>query len=263
MDLTCPECGAHLEFTLQAVTARPTLPELVQPPSPSGPQLISVAEAAARLAISRAKVHQEMTSGRLPSVKIGGRRLVALRKLEEFIEESAEPTSTPRLSPLWNDLAGVVARARIPARPRPAARRSPASPTPVAASPPPRTTPRPWTEWMAPEEHEAALQRMAANGYPEDVLQHMRDEPLGLYTIGLPEAARRLGLANSTVYKLVRDGRLPTFTYQPYASERPKQLIGLRALERWIETEGAKEPGPGRPRRRKTTVKEVKPPKVV
>ena len=62
MDLTCPECGAHLELTLQAATVRSALPEPVQPPSLLGPQLISVAEAAARLAISRAKVHQEMAS---------------------------------------------------------------------------------------------------------------------------------------------------------------------------------------------------------
>lgn len=60
----------------------------------------------------------------------------------------------------------------------------------------------------------------------------MRDDPIGLYTIGLPEAARRLGLAKSTVYNLAKEGRLPIFTYQPYVSERLKELIGLRALER-------------------------------
>jgi hypothetical protein len=52
-------------------------------------------------------------------------------------------------------------------------------------------------------------------------------------------------LAKSTVYKLVKEGKLPSFTYQPYAGERPKQLIGLRALERWIETKGGEGAGPG------------------
>ena len=109
---------------------------------------------------------------------------------------------------------------------------------------------------MTPEEHEAALKRLGGDGYPEDVLQHMRDDPVGPYTVGLPEAARRLGLAKSTVYKLVKEGELPTFSYQTYANERPKQLIGLRALERWIETEAAKEPGPGWPRGRRSGVED-------
>jgi hypothetical protein len=34
-------------------------------------------------------------------------------------------------------------------------------------------------------------------------------------------------------------------------------LIGLRALEHWIESEADKEPGPGRPRGRNTTVKYI------
>lgn len=211
---------------------------------------MSVAEVAARLAISRAKVHQEMASGRLPSVKIGGRRLVAVRKLEEFIEASAEPPPVERLRPRWNDVSPVAARTRSPERARPPARRASAPTAPPPISAPTLTTFRRWTEWMTPEEHETALKGLGADGYPDDVLQHMRDDPMGPYTVGLPEAARRLGLAKSTVYKLVKEGKLPTFTYQPYANERPKQLIGLRALESWIDTEGAKDPSPGRPRGR-------------
>ena len=109
---------------------------------------------------------------------------------------------------------------------------------------------------MTPDEHEEALKRLGRDGYPDHVLEHMRDDPVGPFTVGLPEAARRLGLAKSTVYKLVKEGELPTFSYQPYANERPKQLVGLRALERWIETQAAKEPGLGRPRGRRSGVKD-------
>ena len=180
--------------------------------------------------------------------------------MNTFIEASAEPPPVDRLAPRWNELPRVAARAQIPERaPRAASRAAaPANPAPNAA---PTPTPfRPWTEWMTREEHEAALKGLGADGYPDDVLQHMRDDPMGPYTVGLPEAACRLGLAKSTVYKLFKEGKLPTFTYQRYTNERPKRLIGLRALERWIETEAAKDPGPGRPRGRKAGVKDLKAP---
>ena len=54
----------------------------------SAVQLVDVVEAARRLACGRTQIYQLMDSGRLPWVKIGRCRKIALRDLTEFVEDN-------------------------------------------------------------------------------------------------------------------------------------------------------------------------------
>jgi excisionase family DNA binding protein len=95
-DLICPSCGSQLEWSLA-----PAREEL--PPAPAQTQvhvdegdkrlLIPVAEVAVRLGVSRNTVYQELQSGRLPSVRLGSRRLVPLRQLTEFLARAVEDSA--------------------------------------------------------------------------------------------------------------------------------------------------------------------------
>lgn len=51
------------------------------------PDLMSVVEAARRLGIGRTKIYELIESGRLPSVKIGKRRLISHEMIEAFRKE--------------------------------------------------------------------------------------------------------------------------------------------------------------------------------
>lgn len=53
-------------------------------------KLLTVAEAAHRLSIGRSRAYAEIMSGRLPSVKIGARRLVPAAALDEYITSLSE-----------------------------------------------------------------------------------------------------------------------------------------------------------------------------
>jgi excisionase family DNA binding protein len=53
-------------------------------------RLLTPAEAAARLRISRALFYRLVTSGRLRSLKIGGRRLIVEEDLEAYIASQSE-----------------------------------------------------------------------------------------------------------------------------------------------------------------------------
>jgi hypothetical protein len=89
---------------------------------------------------------------------------------------------------------------------------------------------------MSEGEHEEALTGLAARGWPASVIDHMRDDPIGPYVLRLPEVAKRLGISRSTVHKMAKDGRLPAFTEQPpYRDQKAAVLVGIRALERWID----------------------------
>ena len=58
--------------------------------------LYSVGEVAERLRVGRSTIFELLASGRLPSVRIGRRRLVTARALELFVAdlEAASPPST-------------------------------------------------------------------------------------------------------------------------------------------------------------------------
>jgi len=51
------------------------------------PRLYSVENIMSLLNVGRTKVYNEMDSGRLRSVKVGKRRLVSARALDEYIEK--------------------------------------------------------------------------------------------------------------------------------------------------------------------------------
>lgn len=53
--------------------------------------LLSVEEAAAALGIHRATVYDLLAKGHLASVRIGRRRLIARRTLEDFVSRSEQP----------------------------------------------------------------------------------------------------------------------------------------------------------------------------
>jgi excisionase family DNA binding protein len=55
-----------------------------------GSQLLSLEEARARLGIGRTLLYAVLSNGQLPSVRIGERRLIAVRDLEAFIERRRE-----------------------------------------------------------------------------------------------------------------------------------------------------------------------------
>jgi excisionase family DNA binding protein len=61
----------------------------------------SIAEAAAATGLSRPTLERHLAAGRLASVKIGGRRLIAVADLEAFIAggDRKSPKGDPRLPP--------------------------------------------------------------------------------------------------------------------------------------------------------------------
>jgi excisionase family DNA binding protein len=62
----------------------------------------SIAEAAAATGLSRPTLERHLAAGRLASVKIGGRRLIAVADLEAFVrsgEDQKSPKDDPCRSP--------------------------------------------------------------------------------------------------------------------------------------------------------------------
>ena len=72
---------AAIVATVQAELAGP-----MSPPRPPRERLLSVGEAAAALAIGRSRLYGEIGAGRLRSVKVGRRRLVAASAIAAYIE---------------------------------------------------------------------------------------------------------------------------------------------------------------------------------
>ena len=57
------------------------------PPAPD--RLLSIDEAASSLGIGRSRLYDEIGAGRLRSIKVGGRRLVAAGSITDFIAAAA------------------------------------------------------------------------------------------------------------------------------------------------------------------------------
>lgn len=57
------------------------------------PKLYSIQEAATLLGISRTTLYQLLTSGELGSLKIGRRRCIARKSLDDFIKRAIERNS--------------------------------------------------------------------------------------------------------------------------------------------------------------------------
>jgi len=63
--------------------------------APHSPQLLSVAEAAALLNIQQDTLRHWLCDRRLPFVKIGGRTMLKLRDLEDYIQAQTVPAEAP------------------------------------------------------------------------------------------------------------------------------------------------------------------------
>ena len=50
-------------------------------------RLLSVIDASKYLSISRSKLYQWLEKGRIPSVRIDGRRLIDIRDLDQFVDD--------------------------------------------------------------------------------------------------------------------------------------------------------------------------------
>jgi excisionase family DNA binding protein len=50
-------------------------------------RLLSVIDASKYLSISRSKLYQWLERGRIPSVRIDGRRLIDIRDLDQFVDD--------------------------------------------------------------------------------------------------------------------------------------------------------------------------------
>lgn len=60
-------------------------------PEGSAPLAVSVPEAARLIGLSRSSAYEAVKRGDIPSVRIGGRVLVPLRRLEEMIDPDRTP----------------------------------------------------------------------------------------------------------------------------------------------------------------------------
>lgn len=56
-----------------------------------GPLLLSVKDAAAYLGLGRSKMYELVNCGELPSLALGGRRLVSREALNEFVAQMSRP----------------------------------------------------------------------------------------------------------------------------------------------------------------------------
>lgn len=62
-------------------------------------RLLGVDEAAAMLGIGRTALYGELASGRLPSIKVGRRRLVPASAVQRFIDDQSDAASKACLPP--------------------------------------------------------------------------------------------------------------------------------------------------------------------
>jgi excisionase family DNA binding protein len=63
----------------------------------------------------------------------------------------------------------------------------------------------------------------------------MTDNPIPRLALSVPDAAVALGLAESTVWEMIKNGEIQSFQH------KRRRLISIRAIEAWI---AAKENGP-------------------
>lgn len=63
--------------------------ELEAEPAPGPDRLLSIDQACAALGLGRSRTYQEISSGRLPSIRVGRRRLVPAAAIARYIAERA------------------------------------------------------------------------------------------------------------------------------------------------------------------------------
>jgi excisionase family DNA binding protein len=61
-----------------------------------GPLLLSVADAAHMIGVSRSKLYELLASNEIPSVRIGSRRLVAVATLQAWVAEQLAASAGER-----------------------------------------------------------------------------------------------------------------------------------------------------------------------
>lgn len=66
-------------------------PEYRCPQNATPPLAVGVNDAARLLGVSRDTIYRLINSGKLKSVKLGGRRVVPIRELERLLEEEVTP----------------------------------------------------------------------------------------------------------------------------------------------------------------------------
>jgi len=88
-----PGAGAMRAFVARIMGAEPGLRHDIERGRPNVEHLLfKVEDAAAALALSRAKTFELIARGEIETVKIGRSRRVTRRALEQFIERAAEGT---------------------------------------------------------------------------------------------------------------------------------------------------------------------------
>jgi excisionase family DNA binding protein len=63
----------------------PTKDDTARDHEPSKPRLLSIKQAVYELGISRTAVYEQITAGKIKTVKIGRRRLISSEAIEDFI----------------------------------------------------------------------------------------------------------------------------------------------------------------------------------
>jgi excisionase family DNA binding protein len=211
-----------------------------EPPTVNG-KLLTLAEVAERLDISRTKVHQLIARGEISSISIGRIRRVTPAALAEFLAESrqeahrnayvptppAMPTkATPRRSP---DRAKATSAPTTDSL----STRTPNPPKPPKLTLAELLEPRPDTS-AAPRFTEAELQKFVQDlrekGWPTDLVEQIeadeREHVHRVYVLTIKDVQERLGISRYAVEKLVRDGRIRLFTIAPhYRGDKPSLRI--------------------------------------
>lgn len=216
----------------------------------AAPRLLTIADLAQRLAVSRSKAYALVARGAIRSVELGRSRRVSEAALLEFVEGprdappirepsfrsgSVTPTGPParRSSDRFASIraAGPEARhssdLRLVDRQE---RRDHLRKAPPEIDPSPK--PAPTNHRMTDDELNDVLVSLAEHGFPPDLIDEVRqDESQGVsrpHVLSINDSARYLGISRKAVLGLVERGQLRLLTITPaYASEKPVERIPL------------------------------------
>jgi excisionase family DNA binding protein len=184
-------------------------------------KLMTIAEVAEQLGISRAKAAGLIRSGEIASISIGRARRVSPTALAEFVSKPSQPAVPDLRSSkfIGSDVRLQHARRMQLEDPRATkvrqgARQTQSRPTVTEIMQPKPTHPRPpgleikdWEEWR--QEHRKV-------GWPDDFLSLLEaDERANVYrqyVLGLKLVQEYLGISRTAVKRLVSDGKIREIT---------------------------------------------------
>jgi len=210
-------------------------PSETQTPVADTAKLLTVAEVAARLGISRTQTYHLIHRGDIRSLTIGRSRRVAPAALAAFIAAPGDnATSGFQMAPPLRSTTDVRTPHHVTApEPKPRVVRAKAPRPPVDLTPQKRSSDSTWR--LSDEELDEALLSMLEKGWPADVIDQIRVDHLAgvtrINTLTIKEAAMYLGLSRYGIEKLISDGKLRLFTAEPtYTNEKPSKLIPAKDL---------------------------------